>query len=813
VMEPQIGSYETYIAGASDDTTPRGLLGQVGQIVIAGLYAPILDGSGSALLMPTRVTVSDELTAPNDPPPATTIDLRGAFTTKNIDVLPAEQRYRLVTSPPENKVEAPLFRVGERKTKRATILLYLNGQTLLFGHRGRTVSFDLQPYAGRAIDVIARWNPMLVSLEVRSDRETLENSSLPISFGTLPVPEKNLVRVSDGQLASPAPEWTAATSPNWCAGLVIFERPGTGREESDPLKRLVASEASEIDMSHVARSSINDVARSGVGAMYFFHVEVDNARFERWRAALRLGAASAGTYEIVLVRYPLTKETMESALSVVAYCVARSYDQFAECGDLAPLWPPPMIDARDLVERACFHAFAQHYLVDSVSLRRRAELAERVADLQRAQRRITLGLSALPALWDAAGRDWIAGEVSSLDGTSTGQASFALLNPIKEGNRNLPVESFRLFQRDVSLSRDVQSSAAIDLWTEAVMLATDVDLIQRKMAATPAELEERLRSTAHAAMTTAFEVDVLADLLRLGHRASFVPTGEERSPDIVVDHAGRQVYVECSRKEQDSVEFKVAKSHAAALIVPLEAHGRKRLQSLVVDLRYLRRPSAQQSAELVAAMKAAVANGVTDVGTTITRDDWTMIIRDLGDWRRVWRIDTVYSLVPGATWIAAKGRQFDWSVVNHVCALTMVAVSLEAPRRILLMVEKTLKDKAKVISRGGQVPDGAPFVCAISLGLLMKGEAEGLIAACGSIVKTYSALSALVLYWSERACQDFIPTHRTWFAYAIPNPAASVPLPLDFRIPHGELHRADLTGADALLTTTSKSFGIGFAAP
>lgn len=582
---------------------------------------------------------------------------------------------------------------------------------------------------------------------------------------------------------------------------MIFVRQGTRRDESDPLKRLVVSEASNVDMSHLSRSTSTDVPRSGVGAMYFFHVEVDNIRFERWRAALRLGAASAGTYEIVLMRYPLAKETMESALSVVAYCAARYYDQFAECSDLAPLWPPLVIDARDLAERACFHAFAQHYLVDSVSLRRRAELAERVTDLQRAQRRITLGPSSLPALWDAAGRDWIAREVARLDGASAGQASFALLNPLRENNHNLPVESFRLFQRHVSFSRDVQSSAAIDLWTEAVMLAADVDLVQRKMAATSSELEDRLRSTAHAAMTTAFEIDVLADLLRLGHRASFVPTGEERSPDIVVDHSGRQVYVECSRKEQNSADFKAAKSHAAALIVPLEAQGRKRQQSLVVDLRYLRQPSAQQSAELVAAMKAAAANGVTDIGTTITRADWTMTIRDLGDWRRVWRIDTVYSIVPGAAWIAAKGRQFDWSVVNHVCALTMVAVSLEMPRRTLRMVEKTLKDKAKVISRGGQVPDGAPFVCAISLGLLVKGEAEGLIAACGSIVTKYSALSALVLYWSERASQDFIPTHRAWFAHAIPNPAASERLPIDFRIPHGELHRADLTGADAVFTT------------
>lgn len=213
-MEPQIESYETYFPGARKDTTTRGLLGQVGQIVIADLYAPMLDGGGSALLIPTRVTVRDELTAPNDPPPATTIDLRGAFTTKNIDVLPEEQRYRLVISPPEKKIEAPLFSVTERKTKRATILLYLDGQMLFFGHRGRTVSFDLQPYAGRAIEVIARWNPVLVSLEVRSDRDALENSSLPISFGTFPVPEKSLVRVSDGQLASPAPEWTAATSPN-----------------------------------------------------------------------------------------------------------------------------------------------------------------------------------------------------------------------------------------------------------------------------------------------------------------------------------------------------------------------------------------------------------------------------------------------------------------------------------------------------------------------------------------------------------------------------------------------------------------------
>jgi hypothetical protein len=203
-------------------------------------------------------------------------------------------------------------------------------------------------------------------------------------------------------------------------------------------------------------------------------------------------------------------------------------------------------------------------------------------------------------------------------------------------------------------------------------------------------------------------------------------------------------------------------------------------------------------------MKAAIANGVTEVGTTITRADWTMTIRDLGDWRRVWCIATLYSVVPNATWIAAKGRQFDWSVAGHVCALTMVAVSLEASRRSLRMVEKTLKDKAKPVSRGGQVPDGAPFVCAVSLGLLMKDEAEGLIASCGSLVKKFSALSALVLYWSERTSQDFIPTQRAWFAYAIPNPAASVPLPCDVRIPHGELHRADLAGASAIFTTRSE---------
>jgi hypothetical protein len=74
---------------------------------------------------------------------------------------------------------------------------------------------------------------------------------------------------------------------------------------------------------------------------------------------------------------------------------------------------------------------------------------------------------------------------------------------------------------------------------------------------------------------------------------------------------------------------------------------------------------------------------------------------------------------------------------------------------------------------------------AISLGTVGDELAAQIVSALPAMVTDFSALSALVVYWSKRVSENYVPMAIGFRAQSVRNPAARVPLPDAFALPQG----------------------------
>ncbi|MCA9675236.1 MAG: hypothetical protein KC464_09390 [Myxococcales bacterium] len=686
----------------------------------------------------------------------------------------------------------------DQLTGAPRILLEVEGHTLRFIHRGRHAAADLASSAGRAVLVAARWGPASISIEVQGGGVDVASRSLTISYGDIGRPQRMFRHISEGddlELGRGQLGQTLGTA-SWCVGLVFLTKRGTTVTDLEPFARFIVHEATAVFQEFIAGGGVGDVEDGALVAftMHVVPIELDDERFERWRTALGRPAAWSGECELAFTRHPLSKATMDSALSVLAYSFAGQLDRLVgTCGDLPELLPRVFVDTSDVFQWFWYHAFSHHFFVDEAAMAMKAELEKRINARQRAEKPVLLNAAALSVLFDVAGRDWLAAKLarrSKKESTATGARSLVRFFA-RDAARNSAVDAYQMFQQDRSVPALAESASVFDLWMTAAKLAADVAEISKRAPAVLNDVVARLRKAGDAAPKGEFEIEVLADLLRLGHDAEFIPTSDEpskRTPDIKINRIDAPVYVECSQKDLEPKHVEVARDHAQQLIQYLHTQGEKRKRSVLLDLRFLDLPKPQHVQEILSLLKPAIAGGASIESTPADSQEWCFSLRDLGDHGRVWRMQSLYDIVTDASWVYATGQWYDgWSVRNHVCHATALAVSLDTSRRLLKTVENTLRDKAKYLSKGGQLPDGSPAVCAISLGVVTDEAAKQVTDGVVALVEKFSALSALVLYWSKRIAKDLVPMARGWRAEVVLNPRAKIPLPANFVLPRGVL--------------------------
>lgn len=788
--------FQIQVFGRPRGAATRDMLGTAGALIALDFYAPIYRATGGAVFLPGHIGgYNTALPAlPTFGPPSEGVHLDRVLA-EFPQLCSAGLTYdRLVLCPAGKHFQIDLLRVDDRRTGKTRILLAVEGTTLHFVHRGRHVQADLASSSGRQVLFVARWNPSSISLEVQGGGVAPDARSLMISHGDVGRPQLMLRHVSDGDDATlPADEPIHTAS--WCIGIVALVRRGTSRSQLEPFVRLLVGEATTVFQDFIASADMPGM-RPGDHVAFMAHVlpvEVDDVRFERWRVALGRPPDWSGECEVAFLRHPLAKATTDSALSVLACTFASQLDRMVGgCGDLPPTLPEAFVDAADAVQWFWFHACSSHFFIDDISTALKSELETKIHARQRAEVPVILQAAPLGALFDAAGREWLRTRLArrTKKANATQRPLARAFGP--DPAQNTAVAAFGAFQNDRSVARLVESAQTLDLWMHAAKLSADVDELLRRLPATDlAGVEARLRSAGDAAPKAEFELEVLAELLRREHAAAFLAPANEsqkRTPDIIITSACGPVYVECSHKDEEPEHVAVARSHAQQLVQYLHSQGEKRKRSLLLDLRFLDRPQSKHLDEILALLRRAVATAEPICSTPEDSTEWTVSVRDLGERRRVWRMDALYGVVPDASWVYATGQWYDgWSVRNHVCHATAVAVSLDTSRRLLKTVENTLRDKARYTSKGGQLPDGSPAVCAISLGTVTDDAASEVVTGASRLVTNFSALSALVLFWSKRIAADLVPTARGWRAHVVTNPQARVPLPAGFDLPNGIL--------------------------
>ena len=532
---------------------------------------------------------------------------------------------------------------------------------------------DLALSAGRSVVFALRWNPSNISIEVQGGGIDSRSRSVAISHGDVAQPEMLLRHVAEGEdavvdLASRPP----ATA-SWCVGLVFLTRRGAPKADRDTFARAVSREAGELFQEFIASTGIADIENGALVAFpgQTLHVDVDDERLECWARGLDRPPGWGGECELVFMRYPLSHATLTSALGVVAYSFAKELDRVAgSCAHLPPVVPRVFVDERDAWEWFWYHACAGHFMVDETAALLKEELQKRVSLREQEEKRVVLPAGQLASLFDAAGRDWLAAKVARLRKKRSSR-EVGLSRLIRAGwpnkVRNATVDAFLAFRGDRAVAARPESGGLMDLWMSGAKLARDVGEIRsRALPDALGVVREYLRVEDDRAPKFEFEIEVMADLLRAGHSAKFVPVADQearRTPDIRIDGFAREVYVECSRKDPEPEHEKVAQNIAQSLMESLSAQGLKRQRSFLLELEFDDAPRRAHVEAILNFVKTRAAGVLPASSSSVHSAEWRVTLRELGDWGRVWRLGSLYGVVADASWVYATGAWNEgWSV-------------------------------------------------------------------------------------------------------------------------------------------------------
>jgi hypothetical protein len=768
---------------------PRELLGPIGTLLLPDVVPAVGTVQGKAFLMP----VPDLRTF--DPRQALPTLTRNAPSPNLVSVLAAQaepctsarQEGRLVVCPPGERVTIELVRIQDARSNKPALLLLLQDHVLHFAHRGRVVSLDVSAHAGLPLVVAAHWGPSNVSLELQGGAIDPAERSIAISFDG-PAPEFQLLRgVAEGaSIPTAAPDAHA----NWCLGLVALIRRGTAREQIKDFTRLVFEEAVPLFQGIAASTSSFVEGTPLMFASYVTPIEVDDERFDRWRAAFGWDSETAAHCDVVFLRHPLSNSTRHSALSAAAYAYAGHLDRLAVNNAEPEFVPPFFVDRRDVHEWFWYHACARHYLVDDLAVELKRELVARVDARRSKLAMTTLRSEPLADLFDAADREWLETQLGREDKKQRKQDLNTWVRKFSAGEniRSTTIAAFRALRSDVSVMQSPAYGEVMDLWISASKLSADVAAIRRTDASEEMcnALTKRLRALDVEARKCEFEIEAFAALLRCGHAGRFVPTSDDqRTPDIELGITA-PVYVECAELAPDSNQVEAAKTATTQLLHYLHAQAPKRQRSLLLEIVYPDGASSRVTDAIQRWLKPHVeADGMVPVQGTVAGCE--VALSSLGAWERAWRLESADAVAPTASWVHFTGYgDQTWSPRGFVCNASAVAVTIDTSRRLLTSLESRLRDKAKSRSRKGQFPDGCSGVCAISLGDIDPIRAKEVIDGAIALVPSFHDLSALVLFWSERQAVKYVPIGRRWYAKTIHNPRAKIGLPT-FALPDGLL--------------------------
>ena len=778
------------------EADPAVWLSPYGYMCLFDLYVPLVTPSGYAAVSPSYILVrADRL--PALPPLTRTGD---AFDLRQIienPQHPARHHERVLVGPPvpEHKLlDIELVHIRDSDTGRDWLQLRLLGPVLHFVQRGRHVEYDLTAFTGHAVVIAVRWNPSTLSIEVQGSSPSAE-PVIAIGFGRQPTMAKELRDIVEGETIDvDADKRAQQNAPIVDRGIALafLVKRGTKLEQVEPMMRRVAKEAADVLRRVADSGGVHAPAGLIALAHYALLVEVDDERWQRWKTTLERSDDWIGEVDFAFVRFPLPEPLLASATSTLARAFSLRLDQMAGTPPGPGLIPPLFVDEQDVLRWFWVHATLGHILVDDLATEMKAEIQERVrvVGIRESAESIRLDVSNIQMLFDVVGREWLKRKVEKRRRKKAAAAAARSQVVARffdaDDTRNTAIDSFSAFTADVDLRLVPETGALLELFTAARTLSSLLEVVRDHAPDMVDEVATRLRAMGEDAARAEFEVETLALLLSLGHRAAFVPTESQRTPDIVVNRPGGDVYVECARKDALSADAQATETFVQELTKFLDSQAHKYRASYRLDLRFdapFQRGSQQSIIQHIKALIQERGGEFVDEPSQISGR-----LTPLGEWGRVWRTSTLESLIATASRVYITGDfQEGWSVTGYIFHATLVSLTFQTSRRLVNSIENTLRDKGKARSKGGQVPDGMPTVCAISLGTVDDATVGEVLAAAPRLLEARSAVSALVLFWSKRVAENYVPMAFGWRAATFRNPKAKNPLPDDFRLPDGPL--------------------------
>ncbi|MEJ7601340.1 MAG: hypothetical protein WKG01_25775 [Kofleriaceae bacterium] len=615
-----------------------------------------------------------------------------------------------------------------------------------------------------------------------------------MAFGNIPNASQIINHVAEGDIAEPTAELAKeATLSNFAVTITALVRRGTTPNDLADYTKLVLREAA------VVFSTIVGMPEGSLVALpqFVMCIEVDDARFERWRIALGRSSDCRAECELSFLRYPLPEQMLSTAASCTGYMLAARLDGLSSEGvDDGMFVPPHFVDSGDAVAWFWYHACAGHFVNDDSALAVLSELNSRVTASLASERVVVLSAEVLNGLYDAVGREWLAGKAEKRTMKAKANPPYSSVRQHRKlRSRNVAIEAFTWLASDRSVALNMETAWLVDLWISASQLSSCLQVIERRAPRMVAGAVERLQVVGPESSRKEFEVETLAIMLGLGHAAAFEDAGQVRTPDIRISHEAGDVFIECSRKDPSPEHVEQANQFAVQLVEYVHRYSIRHRKSFVIDIRFNLQYQTRWQAPLMAHVKSAMGGG--DALASGSDSEWSCEVRKLGEWNQVWKSESLMHLVPGASLVLIAGEWHDrWSARGLLFHSSLVTVSLDTTRSLVKSLENTLRDKGRQRSSGGQVPDGAAMVCTVALGTLDDVTVAEVLAEAPRLLSARSSVSALSLFWAKRVTEKLVTKAAGLAAASFLNANARVPLPSGFQLPHGPLQVAGLISRD-----------------
>lgn len=392
---------------------------------------------------------------------------------------------------------------------------------------------------------------------------------------------------------------------------------------------------------------------------------------------------------------------------------------------------------------------------------------------------------AFDTVFDAVGRDWL----DEQDRRDSGGVDVSA--PL---DSHPAVLAWRTFRKDTILAFSPENAEAFDTWfevCEADFALRDflpvLDVEQR------GDYETRLRDQDkwHGAI---LEARVFAAFRSVGtHLTVIAPApGEERKTPDFEHRAAPPFFVECSRKSRKSKDQRTAQNIARAVGKAAIDYFHKRSESRVTRIAFNALPDSAALAA-IPSLLGALSHGES------TWSHGTVCSQTLAAWGQRVNFFEAEKNLPDASDVLLFGQTLLECPPGTATHANVVGLVYDTKRDLYTTVVSTLKEKARYVSKGGQVPDGSSAILVIDVGERKVADVDAILPRLkGKLKKDHRAVSLLVIAVHLCRRDGFMLRARATVFVPIPNEQAYLPLATDAKVPHDVIYLNELTMPSAV---------------